>query len=944
MRRCAHILPLLGLILIAAWVFPSVAQTILPRFYTSANGISDQEIHSISQLHDGRLLIGSENGFSIWNGYKSINIDNSNNPRLRGFALWSLVDDHDTVFVSYLKQIAVFRPASSLSTFRNYKLAWIGPRLNAQFPRQATFWKDGVIIAGDNKLLFLKPYGDSYRLEDANISSGLKTESIQDTSAIYTDTRDVWVGGHHGRFCVLSSNLPKCYGVMNGLPDERVDDINQLSPGIAQIRTVNHLITLDTMTGRSTSHRLEFTPKSLANLGNFLNLSPNGQGAFVTQIAGGIASVSHNQITYERLSLELSSIFLGRSFIDRQQNLWLGTIGRGLIRAVGFQSITKYAKSTGLSGNNIWQVLPTDHDLAWVASDGGLDLLDYKNQHFLRHYDISSYALTMDHSNHLWSSTDLDTVFSIDTKTLHERSYRVSNVNQILVSKNNTIWFLTQEGIFSLNPDNLSTHDPQPEISGSAPSGIFSADNIFWVIINDRIYYRLDDGIFRKLDLPWPKQNFQPTALSMCGKNILCVGGQGGLFRIKYEKNVSRVVSIDAFEAFRSSTIYSLLTDRRHWLWAGTEHGLSVFNGTDWVTVTTADGLAANDLNQNALAEGPDGTIWAGTSNGLSHILHPDDLFHKRNLQPFIDAVQIGNTDYAGQQIPYRSAPLTFHFGTLDFRDDLGIHFQYRLDGIDNNWIDTEGSTARYPNVPSGTHRFAVRAINADKHQISTPVYFTVIMDVPMWRSIPVILLYVLMAVVVGYGIQNWRLDYILRQTHILERRVAEQTAELARQARTDSLTGLFNRGAIQEKLQELKNGIHLRKHVYIMLLDIDFFKQINDVHGHVAGDEVLVEFAHRLTGSLLAHGEYAGRYGGEEFLLVLLCAPSLIQNRIKTIRQAVTTDMFPVTGALINVTFSAGVTRLDPGEDWPTAMKRADQALYAVKHSGRNDTFFATE
>lgn len=159
-------------------------------------------------------------------------------------------------------------------------------------------------------------------------------------------------------------------------------------------------------------------------------------------------------------------------------------------------------------------------------------------------------------------------------------------------------------------------------------------------------------------------------------------------------------------------------------------------------------------------------------------------------------------------------------------------------------------------------------------------------------------------------------------------------------QATHDALTGILNRGTIFDLLQrELAKAQRSDAAVGVVLTDVDHFKQINDHHGHPAGDAVLRECAQRLRSSLRAY-DAVGRYGGEEFLIVLPgCGRAVAGDVAERARAALTQAPVNYGGTLIPVTASFGVAVADAtdGFELENAIRRADEALYRAKARGRN-------
>lgn len=159
--------------------------------------------------------------------------------------------------------------------------------------------------------------------------------------------------------------------------------------------------------------------------------------------------------------------------------------------------------------------------------------------------------------------------------------------------------------------------------------------------------------------------------------------------------------------------------------------------------------------------------------------------------------------------------------------------------------------------------------------------------------------------------------------------------------ALTDPLTGLFNRRYMETHVGTLVDRSAARgKPLSVLILDIDYFKSINDTFGHDAGDDVLREFADRLKKSIRGI-DLACRYGGEEFVVVMpdtdLGVAALVGERI---RRRIASEPFPVgQGARqVEVTISVGIAaRMGPQDNASQILKRADEALYRAKRDGRN-------
>jgi len=156
----------------------------------------------------------------------------------------------------------------------------------------------------------------------------------------------------------------------------------------------------------------------------------------------------------------------------------------------------------------------------------------------------------------------------------------------------------------------------------------------------------------------------------------------------------------------------------------------------------------------------------------------------------------------------------------------------------------------------------------------------------------------------------------------------------------TDALTGLYNRRYLESHLTHVINhAVNRGRYVSVLMLDIDFFKSVNDTHGHDAGDRVLQEMAGRLRASIRS-SDLACRTGGEEFVVVLAGTDLHTAERVgERVRKMVAAKPFlAAPGCALNITASLGVASLLGVGDMPEdLLKRADQALYRAKREGRN-------
>jgi diguanylate cyclase (GGDEF)-like protein len=180
--------------------------------------------------------------------------------------------------------------------------------------------------------------------------------------------------------------------------------------------------------------------------------------------------------------------------------------------------------------------------------------------------------------------------------------------------------------------------------------------------------------------------------------------------------------------------------------------------------------------------------------------------------------------------------------------------------------------------------------------------------------------------------------DGLRRAIHGAMKRVSEEQ-QLRRAASVDELTGACNRRALLERLrEESERARRHRNPLCVLMLDLDHFKEVNDSFGHRIGDAVLENVGRLLRGTLRA-GDFAGRYGGEEFCIVLTDTPlsgaRIAAERIR--RQIAMQAVCGPAGESVQVACSIGIAEVDAARDVMEAIELADRALYRAKAGGRN-------
>jgi diguanylate cyclase (GGDEF)-like protein len=418
-------------------------------------------------------------------------------------------------------------------------------------------------------------------------------------------------------------------------------------------------------------------------------------------------------------------------------------------------------------------------------------------------------------------------------------------------------------------------------------------------------------------------------------------------------------------------------------IWASTDKGIALI---DPVTLKAralglADGVSNDAYWAGAVARSADGTIFFGGLDGVT-VIAPHASSAWRYAPPLIvSALHIGkrnlstwglNRDGAHVDLPGDARDISVEFAALDYSAPQSLHYAYRLEGYDRDWIDVDAlhRVATYTHLPPGDYALDVRATNRvgvwSTHELHLGIHAIAAWYETWWFRLAVVLAIVLAA----YTFYRARTAVLRRRQHELERMVADRTRELSEaNARllelsvSDPLTGLRNRRFLAQHLEsdvvmtlrrydDWRNGSAVSEvpdesDVLFFLVDLDNLKVVNDRYGHLAGDAVLIQMRDRLQ-EVFRESDFVVRWGGDEFLAVARASrrhdAAMIAERIRNAvaGRPFTLDADQVVDASVSIGFAAFpfVPSAPHGVTWMQTIGLADHALYMAKQAGRNAWF----
>jgi diguanylate cyclase (GGDEF)-like protein len=279
------------------------------------------------------------------------------------------------------------------------------------------------------------------------------------------------------------------------------------------------------------------------------------------------------------------------------------------------------------------------------------------------------------------------------------------------------------------------------------------------------------------------------------------------------------------------------------------------------------------------------------------------------------------------------------------------MRIRYRLLGVESEWVETDETNLRYPRLDPGAYTLQAVAVDEMGGAESPQAEISFVIAPRWWQSEPLRLALVLLVALGVVLAWRWSVHLLMRQKQHLERAVELRTEDLEREkgellrareqmrhyAEHDDLTGLWNHRIIVERLRhEVDRSQREGSPLSVILVDLDHFKNVNDTYGHPAGDLALQEISAVLQRSVRSY-DWVGRYGGEEFLLILPGSSFAgARLRAENMRIAVQEAIIHDGERVIPITASFGVAAGFPSQ-YEVLIHAADNALYRAKDSGRN-------
>ncbi len=780
----------------------------LPRASWSVEqGLPQGSVESLLETADGYLWLGTQEGLARFDGTVFRVFDRSATPELRENVIPSLAETADgSLWVGTLRGLCRLRPGPP---------RWIGG--DDGLPGRGVL---GLEAIGDHLwvgtraggVAVLSATGELLRVLDT--AHGLADDGVWCFAA--GDGGEVWVGTLGGVTRVRGDELVS-FGREQGLPGVEVRALVLRRDGSVWAGTDQGVARLDGDRFVTVVDR-----RGLGNAPVYDMLEDSDGALWVASYGGGLLRLSGGRL--ERLTERdgLPADMVRSLLEDREGSLWVGTAGRGVVRLKD-ASFATWLPRHGLPHEMVTCVMEDTGGALWVGTfGGGLARFDGRGWTTLTTADglpsDNVWALAQGRSGELWVGLFGAGLAAVRdgraTVPAAARELAATSARSILEDRAGVLWVTTRDGVNRFSGD-------RREVLGQAqgmPAASFYAlredgQGRLWVGTASTGLCRLDGE--RVVAFPEAVGLEEATVydIYLAGDDHLYLTTNGaGIHRLLD----GRWASVTTREGLFDNTGYRLLADDQGFFWVSCNKGIFRVSRSELDEVMdnrraavtcqafgTDDGLVSPEANGGSQPAGwrsRDGRLWWPTTRGLA-VVDPARLVVNRVPPPVVIEELVAGGERLPAGAPVRLDPgrteLEVRYAAPSLRSPGRVRCRYRLVGFEDGWVEAGARrVAYYTNLPPGSYRFEVEAVNEDGVRSAAPATLALVLEPPFWVTWWFRLAATAAVAGLAFAAYRWRVRHLERERRNLERLVAERTTELAAshdqlRARTEELEEL---------------------------------------------------------------------------------------------------------------------------------------------------------
>ncbi|WP_118949762.1 sensor histidine kinase [Taibaiella helva] len=698
------------------------------------NGLVQSQVTAFAQDRNNELLIGTQGGFSIFDGTNFTNY-NKGSGLSQSLVNTLNYDPRGNIWIGTNNGISRFDGRR----FRTYYVAAANSEENVITQMETDAYGRTWALTRNKKLFY---FADTAFLRDTRIDS---------VSAITLDkTGNLWAASYlHGIYIFKGKDWHREVEMTS---NDLGLYITQMSfgrySGTLYCYSIIGLFTVENGRLKAPNWVTRFPNKGFSNI-----LEDSKGNIWLALDDGGVWVGRQQDWKHYNYANGLTDDMVSNFYEDREGNIWIGTDGSGIYRYTG-SIFTYYDRSSGLPGPSVMSIAQSANGDIFLASNSqGLYRLkdDVPATVPMEHYRVGINTLLADSSGRLWIGTDRAGLWYLDEGRAPRRfeaslDRNISPINHLLLA-NGTIWIAARGRLFHIDGQGIVA---DTAVRGVIALGTINKDSLLIGTLKGAFIYRTDLGRLEE-------KPFVPGSTTLCfavdSRNVYVGTDDKGV--LVWNRTTKRFTAINQQSGLTCNYVYSLLRDRNGSIWVGTGCGIDKITFTDKGrhirSFGRSDGLLGVESNANASFEDRKGYLWFGTTKGVfryNPYIPVTPLLPPRMI---LQSVKLFSKDlpprlYSDSLIPFTNLPwhpvlppgqnhITFSFKGICLSNPEKIRYRYQLVGIDKGFTETDQTTVVYPNLPPGEYLFKVWASDAEGHwypnamtypfEIKAPYYTT---------------------------------------------------------------------------------------------------------------------------------------------------------------------------------------------------------------------------
>jgi len=615
---------------------------------------------------------------------------------------------------------------------------------------------------------------------------------------VYVDPADtVWFGCGHG-VCRLDGSGLSEFDEDRGVPPDRWDAMITDREGTLWIRSSTRLLRL-----AAKSTRFEPAGAPIPDNSDFAALSLGHDGELFVPTDFGVAIRAHGSWQYLAKAQGLPADTTSSVLVDREGSIWIGLLGYGVARWLGYQQWESWTSSDGPSSDSIWAIQrAADGDL-WVGTDYGLNRLQISSDgkpHWrtwterdgINGNKVRCVLIAKDGA--IWTGSSPGGVTRLEPRTGAITRYGTRDgitndrVTKLEPDSKGGLWVGTRNGVFHGVPHGSRLHFERVELPLSQQGEIFfdamiDRQNRWW-FAGSRGLLLLEHGHWHRFTTKDGLATNYLGYLTQGADDAIWVGYREpyGASRLSVSGSRITVRTFTEKDGLGSDKALFVGADRVGRIWYGSDRGIDAYAGGRWHHYDQQDGLIWDDCDAGSFLADADGSVWIGTSGGLSHFRPAANPAADAPPAVEITGIQIGERGVNLREpvvVPHGRTLLRVSFSVLTFLNERSVRTRYRLAGLAEDWSETSLRQLEYANLPPGKYTLELAARGADGTWNTTPARIPLQVLPAWWETWWARLSALLLAVLAIWRYVSTREKRYRQEQQRLEHAVDQRTREL---------------------------------------------------------------------------------------------------------------------------------------------------------------------